>query len=101
MFCVPVAAVAHACNDDTIVCRCENVLLSEVSFRARKRPSFAQRDQRNVRRGMGGSARMCLAFGRVLAELHAGVASRKHDDAAPMARPVTFASWHPQKRAAE
>ena len=97
---VPVALWRTA-TDDTVICRCENVLLSEVRAALESGHHSLNAIKRNERPGMGWcGGRMCLHSVAVLAELHAGVAPGKMMTPRPMARPVTFAALARQKRAA-
>jgi NAD(P)H-nitrite reductase large subunit len=96
---VPVALWRTA-TDDTVICRCENVLLSELRSALQSGHHSLNAIKRNVRPGMGWcGGRMCLHSVAVLAELHAGVAPGKMMTPRPMARPVPFAALARQKRA--
>jgi NAD(P)H-nitrite reductase large subunit len=96
---VPVALWRTA-TDDTVICRCENVLLSELRSALESGHHSLNAIKRNVRPGMGWcGGRMCLHSVAVLAELHAGVAPGKMMTPRPMARPVPFAALARQKRA--
>jgi NADPH-dependent 2,4-dienoyl-CoA reductase/sulfur reductase-like enzyme len=95
---VPVALWRTA-TDDTIVCRCENVLLSELRSTLERGHHSLNAIKRHARPGMGWcGGRMCLHSVAVLAELHAGVAPGKMMTPRPMARPVPFAALAQQKR---
>jgi hypothetical protein len=97
---VPVA-LWHIASDDTVICRCENVLLSELRSALESGHHSLDAIKRNVRPGMGWcGGRMCLHSVAVLAQLHASVAPGKMMTPRPMARPVPFAALARQKRAA-
>jgi NAD(P)H-nitrite reductase large subunit len=87
-------------TDDTVICRCENVLLSELRSALDSGHHTLNAIKRNVRPGMGWcGGRMCLHSVAVLAELHAGVAPGTMMTPRPMARPVSFAALARQQPA--
>jgi NADPH-dependent 2,4-dienoyl-CoA reductase/sulfur reductase-like enzyme len=95
------ASLWRAATDDTIICRCENVLLSDLRVALEGGHHSLNAIKRNARPGMGWcGGRMCLHSVAILAELHAGVAPGKMMTPRPMARPVSFAALARQKRPA-
>ena len=97
---VPVALWRTA-TDDTVICRCENVPLSEIRSALERGHHTLNAIKRNVRPGMGWcGGRMCLHSVAVLAELHAGVAPGKMMTPRPMARPVPFVALAKQQHPA-
>jgi NADPH-dependent 2,4-dienoyl-CoA reductase/sulfur reductase-like enzyme len=93
------AALWRTTTDDTFVCRCENVQLSDIRAALQGGHHSLNAIKRNARPGMGWcGGRMCLHSVAVLAELHAGVAPGNMMTARPMARPVTFAALANQTR---
>ena len=80
-------------TDDTIVCRCENVPLSQIRAAFDGAHRSLNAIKRNARPGMGWcGGRMCAHSVAVLTELHAGVAPGNMITPRPMARPVPFAA---------
>jgi NAD(P)H-nitrite reductase large subunit len=93
-------ALWNLVSDDTIVCRCENVIFSEIRAAFGGGHVTPNAVKRNVRPGMGWCAgRTCLRAIGALAELHTGVAQTEAMTARPMVRPVSFAALSNQKRA--
>jgi NADPH-dependent 2,4-dienoyl-CoA reductase/sulfur reductase-like enzyme len=88
-------------TDDTVVCRCENVPLSDNRAALDSGHQSLNAIKRNARPGMGWcGGRMCLHSVAVLAELHAGVAPGNMMTPRPMARPVPFVALAHQKQGA-
>jgi NADPH-dependent 2,4-dienoyl-CoA reductase/sulfur reductase-like enzyme len=85
------AALWNTTTEDTIVCRCENVRLSDIRAALDGGHHSLNAIKRNARPGMGWcGGRMCLHSVAVLAEVHAGVAPGNMMTPRPMARPVPF-----------
>jgi NADPH-dependent 2,4-dienoyl-CoA reductase/sulfur reductase-like enzyme len=94
------AVLWRTATDDTVICRCENVLLSDLRSALDGGHHSLNAIKRNVRPGMGWcGGRMCLHSVALLAELHAGVTPGTMMTPRPMARPVSFAALARQKRA--
>ena len=92
-------ALWNATTDDTVVCRCENVRLSEIRAAFEGGHHSLNAVKRNARPGMGWcGGRMCLHSVAVLAELHAGVAPGNMVTPRPMARPVPFVALAHQRQ---
>jgi D-hydroxyproline dehydrogenase subunit alpha len=88
-------------DDDTIVCRCENVRLGEIRGAIEGGHRSINAIKRNVRTGMGWcGGRICLHALAALIELHTGAAPAEMMTPRPMIRPVSFAAIAQQKRAA-
>jgi len=88
-------------TDDTVVCRCENVRLSEIRAAFEGGHHSLNAVKRNARPGMGWcGGRMCLHSVAVLAELHAGIAPGNMMTPRPMARPVPFVALAHQRQVA-
>jgi hypothetical protein len=95
------AELWRVADDDTIVCRCENVRLAEIRAALEDGHRSINAIKRNVRTGMGWcGGRICLHPLAALTELHTGVAPTEMMTPRPMARPVSFAAIAQQKRAA-
>ncbi len=87
-------------TDDTVVCRCENVLAREIRAAFAGGHSSLNAVKRNVRAGMGWcGGRTCLRAVAALAELHAGVPAAAIMTPRPMVRPVSFGALAAQKKA--
>ena len=96
---VPVA-LWSATTDDTVVCRCENVRLSDIRAALEGGHQSLNAIKRNARPGMGWcGGRMCMHSVATLAELHAGVVPRDMMTPRPMARPVPFTALAHQRQA--
>ena len=94
-------ALWRATTDDTIVCRCENIHLSELRDAIGKGHESLNAIKRNSRAGMGWcGGRMCLHSIAALAEQHAGVVPGAMMTPRPMARPVAFAALAQQEKVA-
>jgi len=84
-------AIWNLVAEDTVVCRCENVTLSELRSAFRGGHSSLNAIKRNVRSGMGWcGGRNCLRAVAALAEFHAGIPPTTMMTPRPMAHPVTF-----------
>jgi D-hydroxyproline dehydrogenase subunit alpha len=95
------AGLWAATTDDTIVCRCEGVALSEIRRVMDDGHRTLNAIKRNVRAGMGWcGGRMCQHAVSALAALHCGAAPESMMTPRPMARPVTFAALSAQTKAA-
>lgn len=91
----------RAATDGTIVCRCENIRLSELRAALGNGHESLNAIKRNSRAGMGWcGGRMCLHSVAALAEQHAGVVPTAMMTPRPMARPVSFAALARQEKVA-
>jgi D-hydroxyproline dehydrogenase subunit alpha len=87
-------------EDDTIVCRCENVTGADIRCALRGGHVTPNAIKRQTRAGMGWCAgRTCLRAVTALTELHSGLAPTAMMTPRPMARPVSFAALANQTRA--
>ncbi|HYC14197.1 MAG TPA: FAD-dependent oxidoreductase [Stellaceae bacterium] len=88
-------------EDNTIVCRCENVRFGEIREALESGHRSLNAVKRNVRSGMGWcGGRTCLHAIAALAELATGEAPTEMMTPRPMVRPVPFAAIARQKKAA-
>ena len=93
-------ALWSATTDDTVVCRYENVRLSDIRAALEGGHQSLNAIKRNARPGMGWcGGRMCMHSVATLAELHAGVVPRDMMTPRPMARPVPFTALAHQRQA--
>lgn len=89
-------------DDETIVCRCENVRLGELRGAFDGGHLSLNAVKRNTRAGMGWcGGRTCLHAVAALTELHTGAPPPAMMTPRPVVRPVTFAALARQKQAAE
>jgi len=87
-------------TDDTIVCRCESVRLSDIRAALDGGHRSLNAIKRNARPGMGWcGGRTCLHSVALLAELNAGVQAGNMMTPRPVARPVPFAALAHQRQA--
>ncbi len=94
-------AIWRVVTEDTVVCRCENVVLHDLRSAFAAGHSSLNAVKRNVRSGMGWcGGRNCLRAVAALAELYAGVSPSAMMTPRPMARPVTFGALAAQNKVA-
>jgi D-hydroxyproline dehydrogenase subunit alpha len=86
-------ALCALADDTTVVCRCENVTLSDLRFAFTAGHLSANAIKRATRAGMGWcGGRTCLPAIAALAERHAGTSPAAMMTPRPLARPVPLAA---------
>ncbi len=89
----PPRALWAVADDETVVCRCENVTLADLRFAFSGGHLAPNTIKRSTRAGMGWcGGRTCMPMIAALADLHAGAAPSEMMTARPLARPIALAA---------
>ena len=95
----PRRALWAVADDETIICRCENVTLGDLRFAFSAGHLAPNAVKRSTRAAMGWcGGRTCLPMIAALAHLHAGAAPSAMMTARPLARPVALAALAKQTK---
>jgi NADPH-dependent 2,4-dienoyl-CoA reductase/sulfur reductase-like enzyme len=86
-------ALWSVADDDTIICRCENVSLGDLRFAFSAGHLAPNTIKRSTRAAMGWcSGRTCMPMIAALADLHAGAAPSAMMTPRPLARPIPLSA---------